>query len=92
MAEMETKKTSTKAAAKVETEVVDPWKEMVKIKLPKAPKGEENFKIVSLNGRTYKIQKGVEVEVPKLIAEIIEANYAEQDKADEYLEALVSKN
>ena len=42
------------------------------IKLPKAPKGEENFVIASVNGYVVKIQRGVEVEVPKAIAEAIE--------------------
>ena len=40
--------------------------EMRKVYLPRGRKNEENFVIVSVNGRSYKIMKGVEVEVPAL--------------------------
>ena len=63
----------------------------VKIKLPKAAFGEENFITASLNGEVFKIQKGVEVEVPDYIARIIQNSFEHQDKADEYLESLVRK-
>ena len=35
--------------------------EMRKVYLPRGRKNEENFVIVSVNGRSYKIMKGVEV-------------------------------
>ena len=38
--------------------------QMVKILLPRGRKNEENFVIVSVNGRSWKIMRGVEVEVP----------------------------
>ena len=38
--------------------------EMRKVYLPRGRKNEENFVIVSVNGRSYKIMKGVEVEGP----------------------------
>ena len=46
--------------------------EMRKVYLPRGRKNEENFVIVSVNGRSYKIMKGVEVEVPPAVAEVLE--------------------
>lgn len=43
----------------------------VKILLPRGRKNEENFIIVSVNGRSWKIMKGVEVEVPDFVAEVL---------------------
>ena len=40
--------------------------------LPKGRKNEENFVIVTVNGRSFKIMKGVEVEVPLFVAEVLE--------------------
>lgn len=35
-------------------------------------KVEWPFEVVSINGYTYQIQKGIEVEVPKSVAEVLE--------------------
>ena len=44
---------------------------MVKILLPRGRKNEENFVIVSVNGRSWKIMRGVEVSVPEYVAEAL---------------------
>lgn len=49
----------------------DPMKRMVKIKLFKDNEQYKDDFFVSLNGRTYQIQRGIEVEVPEAVAEII---------------------
>lgn len=87
MAEMNEEIKAVKATKKAH----DPWTDMVKIRLPKAAQGEENFVIAGVNGRMFKIQKGIEVEVPSPIAHVIEHSYELQDKADEYLDSLVNK-
>ena len=46
--------------------------QMVKSLLPRGRKNEENFVIVSVNGRSWKIMRGVEVEVPLCAAEVLE--------------------
>ena len=46
--------------------------EMVPVTIPRGRKNEENFLIVSVNGRSYKIMKGVEVSVPRFVAEVLE--------------------
>lgn len=95
---MATKKTDE---AKVETMAVeepvleepveekDPWKEKREIRLPKAPKGEDNFLIASVNGRVFKIKRGEAVEVPLPIAQVIENSYQDADAADEFIESKV---
>ena len=44
---------------------------MVKIKLPKTKELKEDV-FVSVNFRTYQIQRGVEVEVPDFVAEVLQ--------------------
>lgn len=88
----ETKANVTKAKKKVEPSTAldsDYWKEMVEIRLPKAVKGEPNFIIASVNGKTFKIQKGVKVEVPAPIAEVIENSYLASEEAEAYASGLV---
>lgn len=72
-----------------ETVAVDPWKEKRKIRLPKAPKGQENYLIASVNGRVFKIRKGEEVEVPLPIAQVVENSFIDADAADEFIEQKV---
>lgn len=65
------------------------WKEdKTRIKLPKEAKGQANYVIASCNGVVYKIQRGVEVEVPKAIAEILEHAEAAREEADAYAETV----
>ena len=73
------------------TKVADPWKEMVAIKLPKATNGEPNYVIASVNGKAFKIQRGVKVEVPAPIAEVIEHSFLAQDEAEEFIENKAEK-
>jgi len=66
---------------------VDPWKQMKTIKLDKAAPGEENYVIASVNGKVYKIKKGVVVDVPAPIAEVIEHSREAEEAADMYIES-----
>lgn len=75
--------------AKTEARMQLSWKEdKVRIKLPKEVKGQANYVIASCNGVVYKIQRGVEVEVPKAIAEILEHAEAAREEADAYAETV----
>jgi len=69
----------------------DPWAKKVEIKLPKASNGEPNYVIASVNGRAFKIQRGVKVEVPAPIAEVIEHSFLAQDEAEEFIETKADK-
>lgn len=61
-------------------------KRTVKIKLPRAEDGKENFITASLNGKVYKIQRGVPVEVPVGLAEVIYNSDVARERAIEYIE------
>lgn len=78
--------------ATVKTDAVaktkDAWDEMVKIRIPKAVNGEPNYKICSVNGRIFKVQRGIEVEVPAPIAEVLQHSFEAEDEAEAYIEGL----
>lgn len=69
----------------------DPWKKMVTIKLPKAPRGGDNYVIASVNGNAFKIERGVPVDVPAPIAEVIQHSEEMHDEADSFVEAQLKK-
>lgn len=74
-----------------ETEVrpdTGPAEETVKIKLMKDDQRYKDDVHVVVNGRVYVIQRGVEVEVPKYVAEVIENSMAQQAAAYDYSDRL----
>ena len=64
--------------------------EMRKVYLPRGRKNEENFVIVSVNGRSYKIMKGVEVEVPAYVAEVLENSRMMADTDRRYVDTMAN--
>ena len=46
--------------------------------------------IVSVNGRSYKIMKGVEVEVPAYVAEVLENSRMMADTARRYVDTMAN--
>ena len=62
----------------------------VKILLPRGRKNEENFIIVSVNGRSWKIMKGVEVEVPDFVAEVLENTEMMAETARRYVDKMAN--
>ena len=61
---------------------------MEKITIPRGRKNEENFLIVSVNGHSYKIMKGVEVSVPRFVAEVLENAAMMARQARAYLDKM----
>ena len=58
---------------------------MISITLPRGRKEEENFLLVSVNGRSFKIMKGVEVSVPAYVAEVLENSRMMAETADSFV-------
>lgn len=58
---------TTKPAAETKAEVKE---KLVKIRLPKTKENQADG-YVSVNGRRWQIQRGVEVEVPECVAEVL---------------------
>ena len=63
---------------------------MVNIFLPRGRKNEENFVIVSVNGRSWKIMRGVEVSVPEYVAEVLENGRMMAETARRYVDERAS--
>jgi hypothetical protein len=61
---------------------------MTQILLPRGRKNEENFVIVSVNGKSWKIMKGVEVSVPVYVAEVLENGRRMAEEARRYVDKM----
>ena len=61
---------------------------MVKLLIPRGRKKEENFVIIGVNGRSWKIMKGVEVEVPDYVAEVLENTEMMAEEARRYVDRM----
>ena len=61
---------------------------MTTIMLPRGRKNEENFVIVSVNGRSFKIMKGVQVQVPDYVAQVLENGRMMAEEARRYVEKM----
>ena len=64
--------------------------DMKKVFLPRGRKNEENFVLVSVNGRSYKIMMVVEVEVPECVAEVLENSRMMAEAARRYVDAVAN--
>ncbi|GFI61254.1 hypothetical protein IMSAG049_00411 [Clostridiales bacterium] len=60
------------------------WNEMVEVRLPKAPKTEQNFQFVGVNGKTFQVPRGKTVQVPRPVAEVLNNSEAARQEAEEY--------
>ena len=62
--------------------------ETVSVTIPRGRKQEENFVIVSVNGRSWKIMKGVQVEVPDYVAEVLVNSRMMAEEARRYVDRM----
>ena len=62
--------------------------ETVSVSIPRGRKQEENFVIVSVNGRSFKIMKGVQVEVPDFVREVLVNSRMMADEARRYVDRM----
>ena len=56
--------------------------------LPRARAGEEDTLFVGVNGKGYRIKRGVSVEVPSAVAEVLRQSEIAKEKAYRYQDAL----
>ena len=61
---------------------------MVEVCIPRGRKQEENFVIVSVNGKNWKIMKGAVVSVPDYVAEVLENAQMMADEARRYVDKM----
>ena len=62
--------------------------ETVSVTIPRGRKQEENFVIVSVNGRSFKIMKGVQVQVPGYVAEVLVNSRMMAEEARRYVDRM----
>lgn len=63
---------------------------MTEVLIPRGRKNEENFVIVSVNGRSFKIMKGVAVQVPDYVAEVLENSTMMAETARRYVDEMAN--
>ncbi|NLZ46597.1 MAG: hypothetical protein GX896_07900 [Clostridiales bacterium] len=64
-------------------------KELVTIKLRKDRNNPRPDLFVAVNGKTFQIKRGVEVEVPLYVAQVIADSDAQEEFAADYMDGLV---
>lgn len=75
---------SEKKTVEKTQEKYDPWQDMRKVRIPKLPGKNQPDVQVSVNGRQFTIQRGVEVSVPRPVYEIVQHSVIAEEKANEY--------
>lgn len=85
---------ATKTTASEIKEIVPEYdpEETVDIKLFKDAKNYKDPVFVGVNGRTYLVERGVTVSVPRMVAEIIERSEVQKQKADEYIAKIIANS
>lgn len=72
-----------KTTASAEETPVTAKSDRVKIRIPRIPgQKEQDDYVLSVNGKRFQIQRGVEVSVPRYVAETIELFEQEKDEAE----------
>ena len=64
--------------------------EMTTVIIPRGRKNQENFVIVSVNGNSWKIMRGVEVEVPRYVSEVLENAEMMAETARSYVDRMAN--
>ena len=85
---MEEKKTATAA---VEEKPYIPMKDMVTVRLPRATGREEEDVKVGLNGKLYRIQRGVQVRLPRPVYDILVDSERQKERQAAYERELQEK-
>ena len=65
-------------------------REMPTVVIPRGRKNQENFVIVSVNGNSWKIMRGVEVEVPRYVSEVLENAEMMAETARSYVDRMAN--
>lgn len=84
-------KSEAEKNVKPTTTIIPGEEERVKIKLFKDSKEYKDDLTVVVNGKAYQIQRGVEVSVPKSVAEVIEHSAVQDQKTAELIDSLIAE-
>lgn len=64
------------------------YNEKVTLKIPRLRGNAEKYAVIGWCDKLYRVERGVEVEVPRGVAEVWEASEAQKDKAYDYMHGL----
>jgi len=78
----------TPEAAPEKPKTKEKKEKLVKIRLPRARDGEEDHELVGVNGVLYQIKKGVTVEVPASVAEVLAHRDEMLDAGDAFMDKI----
>lgn len=67
------------------TKTAQSGKKMVKYKLPVIRGQKDQDQFVAVNGETFLIQRGKEVEIPDYVAEVLDHAEMAADEAEQYI-------
>ena len=87
---MATKKNEA-VEAEMNEAIAETGPKMVKVRIPRTKKDEEDV-FVSVNLRTYLIKRGVEVEVPEFVAEVLRHQEEMMEEIMLFEDAVQNKN
>ena len=59
--------------------------DLVPVTLPRAPGKEEDFVFVALNGKGYTIRRGVSVQVPRPVFDILNESQRQQQRQNAFI-------
>ena len=69
----------------------DPMQDMVSVTLPRATGNEQNFELVGLNGKVWKIMKGATVQIPRPVFDILADSLWMEERLHAFNEAQASR-
>lgn len=76
-------------AVRKDSPVAKATKDTITITLPRPTSPEEqNFRLVGVNGKFYKVMKGIPVDVPVAVAEVLFNAQNAEDEAYDYIQSL----
>ena len=73
-------KEATKEAVIETQRPYNPMEDLIPVTLPRATGNEQNFELVSLNGKTWQIMKGVTVQIPLPVYEVLMESIRQENK------------
>lgn len=80
------------ASSVAEAPAYDPWLDMREVNLPRAPRGEDQYFLVGINGKYTRVKRGATVTVPYPVYERIQIIRQMEESEYAYLKSIDDTN
>ncbi|MBQ1790671.1 MAG: hypothetical protein II008_10850 [Oscillospiraceae bacterium] len=80
-----------KAIQTEEAPKIDYADQLITVTLPRATGNEQNYELVSVNGKTWQIMKGVSVQVPNYVYDVLAESWRMEGRLQAFNEAQASR-